>query len=1125
VRAFLLAVFLLPATAAGNPLELVRDIMPPDGRPGSLELDLMLPAGELLFFLGNDLNSGIELWRTDGSEAGTFLVADFCPGPCDGFPTIPRRTAGDFVVLDDAIYFSTDDGLWKANGKPGSGIELVLTLAEKARSLTAVGENLLFFHTSQNPLLTTLWVSDGTPAGSHPIRDFSITDDEIQAIGGKAFFFQGRNLWISDATREGTFPIFAFESTVDSFFPIGDRLILVLDDEQELWSSDGTTLGTFQLRRFERPASVVAVTGEHVYAAYRNDDDEALLWASDGSGPGGEELGTLRRCSNRLPHQEPVVLPPGELLFVNCLDGEEDVDLWRSDGTPEGTFRLTSYHPPETHGRDDPPALIAGHGQAFFVGQQDGVYELWRTDGTVAGTRRIADLGASSLKPRLLGFAGDRLIFCFTGAGASRLFSSDGSAAGTVALVEAAKRAPGGPAAEIGDTLIFPFYDETHGVELWRSDGTAAGTRLVADVARGHDDAFPQDMIAAGEKLFFEVPMGAVAGQLWRSDGTTTGTVPVDSVPSISRIIAAYRDSVFIQSSETGADLWITDGSESGTARLASLPRHSPPRATLLGERMIFLAGGEPLELWRSDGTVIGTLRVASIPSNHASGRLTEGPVTAGDLAFFIFDQNGEVGLWRTDGTLSGTFRLDLPSAPHGLTAFDERIFFTVSPGSLWSSDGSAGGTAKVVDPDEISVNRIALTAASSAGLYVLASEAFITDRFTVLLSDGSPAGTRRLGEVPREPVGLRDLHPAGDGLFLVTSNRQHGREIWHAGPTGVRLLRDICPGPCSSFPQQLKVVGEQLFFAASDGPSGLEPWLSDGSEAGTRRIADLAPGAGSSKPRDFALLGERIFFQGDDQISGAELWAYDLTADCPAGPELACLRGGRFEVTARWRNDRNGSEGAGMTRPLSDDTTLFSFFDPSNVELGLKVLDGRRANQSFWVFFGALSDVEYWIDVRDRVRGTRRGFHNPPRNFCGQRDLEAFPDLSVAAARQPGGDPPPATGGGSCTPGGEALCLHQGRFRVEVEWRNRRRNDAGRGKAIPISQQSGMFYFFRPQNLELIVKVLDGRRANGHFWVFYGALTDLEYQITVTDLTTGQQAIFTNPQGQLCGGRDTLAF
>ncbi|MCB1035973.1 MAG: hypothetical protein KDD47_19280, partial [Acidobacteria bacterium] len=98
-------------------------------------------------------------------------------------------------------------------------------------------------------------------------------------------------------------------------------------------------------------------------------------------------------------------------------------------------------------------------------------------------------------------------------------------------------------------------------------------------------------------------------------------------------------------------------------------------------------------------------------------------------------------------------------------------------------------------------------------------------------------------------------------------------------------------------------------------------------------------------------------------------------------------------------------------------------------------------------------------------------------------------------------------------------------RFAVEVSWRNQRTGASGTGTAVSGTDESGYFWFFRPENLELVVKLLDGTVNNGHFWFFYGALSDLEYEIRVTDLSTCRERVYRNPPGEICGQADLFAF
>lgn len=95
----------------------------------------------------------------------------------------------------------------------------------------------------------------------------------------------------------------------------------------------------------------------------------------------------------------------------------------------------------------------------------------------------------------------------------------------------------------------------------------------------------------------------------------------------------------------------------------------------------------------------------------------------------------------------------------------------------------------------------------------------------------------------------------------------------------------------------------------------------------------------------------------------------------------------------------------------------------------------------------------------------------------------------------------------------------------MEVEWQDQHNGGSGAGQAVPGTDKSGFFWFFNADNLELVVKALDGTAVNGRLWVFYGALTDIEYTITVTDTTTGLAIPHHNPPGEICGRADTAAF
>ena len=112
------------------------------------------------------------------------------------------------------------------------------------------------------------------------------------------------------------------------------------------------------------------------------------------------------------------------------------------------------------------------------------------------------------------------------------------------------------------------------------------------------------------------------------------------------------------------------------------------------------------------------------------------------------------------------------------------------------------------------------------------------------------------------------------------------------------------------------------------------------------------------------------------------------------------------------------------------------------------------------------------------------------------------------------------------CVADAKTLCLLDGRFRVRVEWQDQHNDRHGTGDAQPFTDRTGFFTFFNPSNVELVVKALDGRALNGRFWLFYGALSDVAYTITVEDLVDGHATRqYVNAAGEICGRGDTAAF
>jgi CSLREA domain-containing protein len=100
-----------------------------------------------------------------------------------------------------------------------------------------------------------------------------------------------------------------------------------------------------------------------------------------------------------------------------------------------------------------------------------------------------------------------------------------------------------------------------------------------------------------------------------------------------------------------------------------------------------------------------------------------------------------------------------------------------------------------------------------------------------------------------------------------------------------------------------------------------------------------------------------------------------------------------------------------------------------------------------------------------------------------------------------------------ACVAGGNTLCLGDGRFKVTANWQSAA--GSGSASAVPLSGDSGYFWFFDPANVEVTVKALNGCGSNHRFWFFTGGMTNVRVDLTVTDTRTGVVKTYSNPLGQ----------
>lgn len=855
----LVAVVIQPMAGRANDPYLVKDINV-SANGASSEPDNFCAVGSVAYFSATTPTTGKELWKSNGTMAGTVLVKDIFVGD---FSSSPKS----LTAVGDTLYFvATDDvngdALWKTDGT-GEGTVLVAGAGSGVHSpgmLTGLEENLYFVASN------------------------------------------GRELWKSDGTVEGTSMLVSFDLGVRSLKVVGDTLYFVANvggfgggGTDELWKSDGTGEGTLMLKRFSAsidysPPQQLVASGNLLFFRANDGSNGAELWKSDGTSEGTEMVKDIRPGSFGSGIDYLTLV--GDALYFQASDGTNGQELWRTDGTGVGTLMVRDIF--GGSGSSSPAYLAAVGGTLYFRAKaEDHTVGLWRSDGTTEGTVKVTL--NSGVIPQFPFTVVGNLMFYQNG---FRLWRTDGTAEGTSAIGDfSAGGISGAPASltPVGDSLFFRASDGTSGAELWKSDGTAGGTIMVKDIFTGSADSSFYDLTTVGSDLFFGMIGGTDRRGLWKSNGTEAGTVRVKDLNFADRL-RLMGSTLFFRSNDgsNGTELWKSDGMVEGTVMVkdigAGFGSSHPGTLTPVGNTLFFHAedlSRGTVDLWKSDGTPEGTVMIKDILPVYSTYQVNMREV--GNLLYFIAD-NGSSKLWKSDGTPEGTVILkDLGTGASGLsssslTSIGNYVYFQARDGTsgyeLWKSDGTTLGTSRVKDIFAGSGSSFPrhLTRVGS-NLYFVAGESSSGDE--LWKSDGTAAGTVKVKDIRSGSLGanIENLTVLGDILFFVADDGNKGPELWKSNGTaaGTVLVKDIREGSGGSTPGSLTPAGNILYFRASDGSNGTELWRSDGTAEGTVMVRDLVAGSGSSNPSLMTMAGKRLFFSALAEETGTELWAMGL--------------------------------------------------------------------------------------------------------------------------------------------------------------------------------------------------------------------------------------------------------
>lgn len=450
--------------------------------------------GNTLYFIGNDVTHGNELWKTDGTEIGTVLVKDIYTGNQGSQQVF-------YAVYKDQLYFKAynpeiREEIWRTDSTEGAKLILgdpcpgTCGGGFNGSSFTIMAEydEKLYFKLKTPDKGTELWVTDGTEGNTTLLKDINPGDEDanpysLTVFQNKMYFVAnspqiGSELWVTDGTSSGTLLV---KDINTSFFGPSDIDAIITGpnafyfwarksngEGKELWKSDGTADGTVQLK--EIGPGTASGQPEYVYLSNS-------AWLND------------------------------KLLFI-ANDGVVGAELWITDGTEENTQLLVDVNPGSAN--SDIEFLTTWNDKVYFRAKTaSNGHELWVTDGTSTGTQLLKDINPGT---------GDGLYFFkvhFT---------------------------------LHNDKMYVEANNGVSGRELWITDGTASGTQMLFDINPGASGSIPSHFQVMGNDLYFFAETQTSGRELFKLPLTTSSTqhsiaqLPLRLYPTLSSDGAFYFD-------------------------------------------------------------------------------------------------------------------------------------------------------------------------------------------------------------------------------------------------------------------------------------------------------------------------------------------------------------------------------------------------------------------------------------------------------------------------------------------------------------------------------------------------------------------------------------------------------
>jgi ELWxxDGT repeat protein len=550
-------------------------------------------------------------------------------------------------------------------------------------------------------------------------------------------------------------------------------------------------------------------------------------------------------------------------------------ELWRSNGTIEGTFRLKAF-------REIKSLSVIGSSLYFAADNGSTGLEVWKTNGTVAGTVLVKDVyvGINGSAPS--GFTNVNGVVYFSARSSAygmELWKTNGTAAGTFMVKDIIKGTGSsnpGYLVNRNGILLFVANDGLIGYELWRSDGTAAGTVVVKDIRTAYKaSSLPQYLTNVNGIVYFGAIDDTGGRELWKTDGTAAGTVrlkdiwPGTSGSGVKNLVNLNGTLVFTANDGVhGEELWRSNGTEASTLLVKDMnpgPNGSnneypgvdnpPPMGnfTIINGLLYFTAArGSSNYVYRTDGTTDGTISIVNIPwSDCCGGNLNPNPEFAyrdGYVYFYsyepmYYEYDYDLALYKMpyNGT-TPSLVMTFPYTEYNgdMMSFNNMLYTVNKPFQdrgymLLQSDGTAEGTKEFIDNTKPSMGSVPNNFVQANGyMFFLTWESDYSSYYQeVWRTDGTTAGTIKLGT----SGGGFPWLAIGNYVYFVSFNTV--KKTWSLYKTSGTIASTVLVkegDPALSYsdsPRQFFNISGRLYFTTANH----QLWRSDGTATGTKML------------------------------------------------------------------------------------------------------------------------------------------------------------------------------------------------------------------------------------------------------------------------------------------------